>query len=314
MASGNLLALGMKHIFSLSIYCFLALLLSCQTGISQSDPELFSVKVVPDLAYYTGEDADPDKHKLDLYLPDGVGEFPTVLWIHGGAWIAGGRKQEEQLARRFAERGVGMAVISYRLSPGTWANPELTTGIEHPEHIRDCVRALKWVIDHAEEYGINSGKLIASGYSAGGHLSALMAADPSYLEEAGLTSEALLGAVPVAGAYDMVAYYESHLEYNGKEMADGHVLGVFGDLKRVKTASPTEYIGITETPMLVVSETQTYDYTGIYEEMIQSEKIEYIEFYHDRKLDHRGLHESLSGEGESPTREVMIEYILGLAE
>ena len=266
------------------------------------------------MSYVEGELADADKHKLDIYLPEGLEEFPTVLWIHGGAWVVGGRKQEEQLARRFAERGIGMVAISYRLSPGIWMDPSLDSGIEHPSHIQDCVQALKWMIEHGEEYGIQTDKLIASGYSAGAHLSALMAADPTYLKEVGLSTDNLLGAVPVAGAYDMIAYYEDHLRESGKEMADGHVLGVFGDLDRVQSGSPTKYIGQTQTPMLVVSETDTHGYTQVYEKMIEAAQVDHIEFYHDRKLTHQTLYKSLSSTENSPTRDIIIAYIQKLSK
>ena len=228
-----------------------ALLLSvvaCSSLSSQSTSGLHEITEAADLPYYLGPGADADKHKLDLYLPKDLETFPTLLWIHGGAWIVGSRKQEARLARRFAERGIGMVVISYRLSPGTWMDPELTTGIEHPEHIRDCVRALKWTIEHAGEYGLDARKILVGGYSAGAQLSALMASDTTYLVEAGLSKNAILGALPVAGAYDMVAYYQDHVRENGKEMADGHVLGVFGDLKNTRLASPTEYLEQTTIP------------------------------------------------------------------
>ena len=292
----------------------ISLFLSCASVNSQTAESLYPVKEISDLDYYSGPDADSDKHKLDLYLPEGLKAYPTMLWIHGGAWIAGGRKQEAELARRFAERGVGMVVISYRLSPGTWQDPKLTEGIQHPEHIRDCIRALKWTIENGRQYGIDTDKIIASGYSAGGHLSALMATDPSYLKEAGLDTSALLGAVPIAGAYDMVAYYHAHLEGNGRKVADGHVLGVFGDLETAKKASPTEYLYETQIPMLIISETDTYGYTRVYENILKKTSIDHIRFYHDRSRNHRVLFFALMGEEPCDTRDGIIQYVNQLAE
>lgn len=276
----------------------------------QAQPDLYQIKEVVDLAYYEGPDAHPEKHKLDLYLPQGVSNFPTVLWIHGGAWAFGDRKQETDLARRFAERGIGMAVMSYRLSPGTWADPKLTEGIQHPEHPRDASRALRWVIDHAKEYGIDTKKIIISGYSAGGHMSALLCTDETYFKEVNLGFKDVAGAVPVAGGYDIAAYYQTHLKENGKAMADSHVLGVFGPEETLPQTSPTAFLQKKSLPMLVISESQTYDYTKLFEDKVKALGNKQVEFIHYMDLDHRSLYLKMKSEGEDEARSAIIDYIL----
>src|SRR5271166_2939359 len=39
-----------------------------------------------DVSYYTGPGADPLRHKLDLFLPKDVKDFPVVFFVHGGGW------------------------------------------------------------------------------------------------------------------------------------------------------------------------------------------------------------------------------------
>src|SRR6185295_9736276 len=126
------------------------------------------IREAKDLAYADGGDA---KQKLDLYLPPDAKNAPIVMWIHGGGWKWGDRAQYRELGRRFAEAGIGFAAISYRLSPK----------VKHPAHIEDCARAFAWLRAHAAEYGGDPDRLFVSGQSAGGHLSALLALDPSYL-------------------------------------------------------------------------------------------------------------------------------------
>lgn len=296
----------MKALFTICI-CAIAIISSnCQN----SSGELYKVKVVKDLAYYDGPDAHPEKHKLDLYLPEGARNFPTMLWIHGGAWIVGDRKQEADLARRFAEQGIGMAVISYRLSPGTWANPELTEGVQHPEHPRDASRALRWVIDHAADYGIDTKKLVISGYSAGGHMSALLCTDETYFKEVNLSFKDVVGAVPIAGGYDIAAYYQSHLTANGKEMADSHVLGVFGPEETLPDVSPTTFLKKKSLPMLVISESQTYDYTKLFEDKVKELDNKKVEFIHYMDRDHRSLYNKMKAEGEDEARKAVIDYVM----
>ena len=103
------------------------------------------IKEIFDISYYKGKDADPIKHKLNLFLPDKVENPPVLLWIHGGAWAFGGRKYETELARNIAKQGIAVAVISYRLSPGTWRDPKFDKGVQHPEHIKDVARAFSWI-------------------------------------------------------------------------------------------------------------------------------------------------------------------------
>jgi len=260
-----------------------------------------------DLAYYTGPDADADKHKLDLYLPQDKANAPVLLWIHGGAWVTGSRKQEAALAKNLVAKGVGVAVMSYRLSNGTWMNPDFQGTAQHPDHIQDCARAFKWLRDKAATYGYDASQLFVGGYSAGGHLSALLCMDEQYLKAEGLRFSDVKGAIPMAGAYDMVHYYNGHVEGNGKEMADAHVLGVFGDLADVKKASPTEYIEHSTVPMLVISETDTYDLTKVLEEQVQDKK--HIEFYHVRDKNHNELYFDLVRNPKSEHTEKMASFL-----
>jgi acetyl esterase/lipase len=98
---------------------------------------------------------------------------PAVLSIHGGGMVLGTRFFGTGELIDLAERhGVIGVAVEYRLAP------------EHPgpAQAEDCYAALEWVAAHAEELGIDTERIIASGMSAGGGLSAavaLMARDRS---------------------------------------------------------------------------------------------------------------------------------------
>lgn len=91
---------------------------------------------------------------------------PAVLSIHGGGMVLGtrffGTPELIDLAERFGAVGVA---VEYRLAP------------EHPgpAQAEDCYAALEWMAAHAEELGIDPERIIASGASAGGGLSAAVA-------------------------------------------------------------------------------------------------------------------------------------------
>ncbi len=269
-----------------------------------------SIKEMYDIPYYSGKDADSVKHKLNLFLPEGVKNPPILLWIHGGAWAFGGRKFETNLARNFAKEGIAVAVMSYRLSPATWRNPEWNTGVEHPAHIKDVARAFSWVYNNAKKYEYDKHSIFVSGFSAGAHLSALLAMDPTFLTEVGRSVKDIKATIPIAGAYDLVAYYNSHLVGNGKVMADSHVKGVFGDsMEGIRKASPTEYIDNQWVPQLVISETDTYDYTLLLEKAAKKANYKTMEFYHVKDKNHAGLSKDLSDNEDTPYRKLIIDYI-----
>ncbi len=95
---------------------------------------------------------------------------PAVLLFHGGGWVSGA---PEEFTTDFAPlcdtlraNGITLVSVTYRLA---------VNGCLLRDCIDDCEDALEFIIDHAEEYGIDSEKVGVMGYSAGGHL-ALMTA------------------------------------------------------------------------------------------------------------------------------------------
>ncbi len=88
------------------------------------------------------------------------GSAPCVIMIHGGGWDGGGRDVLPELNHRLARRGVAVAAISYRLAP------------EHPWPAQrdDVLAAVTYIKAHAAELGVDAGKLVLFGRSAGGQI------------------------------------------------------------------------------------------------------------------------------------------------
>ena len=157
---------------------FKALLAACALSFIGSAPispaSAEELSETLDLAYYEGADFSDEKHRLDLIIPSDQPVLATMLWIHGGAWAFGDRKNDLDLARAFAREGIAVASMSYRLSRGDWRGEAFpSTGVQHPEHVKDVARAFAWLYANAEDYGLDNSKFVVSGFSAGGHLSAL---------------------------------------------------------------------------------------------------------------------------------------------
>jgi acetyl esterase/lipase len=161
-------------------------------GMAQPSPP-YSFQVYTDIAYYDGPDAHPIKHRLDLFVPEGLKDAPVLIFVHGGGWTSGDKNLYSFIGRAFAEQGFVTAVINYRLSPQ----------VQHPAHIEDVARAFAWVYRNIAQYGGNPEKIFVMGHSAGGHLVALLALDEKYLQAHGLTLAAIKGAIPISGIYDV---------------------------------------------------------------------------------------------------------------
>jgi len=157
-------------------------------------PPTFEVVTHADLAYRTDAAADPERHKLDLYAPKEVKDFPVLVFVHGGTWRSGNKGMYVALGKAFAKLGIGTVVVNYRLSPQ----------VKHPAHVEDVAKAFAWTHANAAKYGGDAGRLFLFGHSAGGHLVSLLATDPAYLKAEKLTPADVRGVVSVSGVYKIL--------------------------------------------------------------------------------------------------------------
>ncbi len=101
----------------------------------------------------------------DIYLPKGTGPWPAVLLIYGGNWNADDHRwQMRLLARKLAGRGYVVMNAAYRGAPK----------FPYPAPVDDLQEALRWLRAHAGEYRLQPDRIATYGFSAGGHLAALL--------------------------------------------------------------------------------------------------------------------------------------------
>src|SRR5438874_3655049 len=117
----------------------------------------------------------------DVYRPRGKGPFPAMLVVHGGAWRMGGRADLAAIANALAAHGYVAVAIDYRLAPQ----------YKFPAQIYDCQAAVRWMREDASELKIDPTHVGGFGYSAGGHLVALLGTlGEKELREDGVRSDA----------------------------------------------------------------------------------------------------------------------------
>lgn len=120
------------------------------------------IRIVRNVPYVEGS-TNP-RQKLDLYLPrvKTTERLPLVVWIHGGAWKQGDKKESPCL--ELANNGFAAAAINYRFSKTD----------KFPAQIYDCKAAIRWLRAHAAQYQYDDNRIGVWGASAGGHLAALL--------------------------------------------------------------------------------------------------------------------------------------------
>lgn len=103
-----------------------------------------------------------ERNKLDLFVPQGDGPFPLIIYVHGGGWEGGSK--DGNAAASMAFKGFAVASINYRLS----------SHAVFPAQIEDCRTAVRFLRSNAKKYKLDPDHFGVIGTSAGGHLVALL--------------------------------------------------------------------------------------------------------------------------------------------
>jgi len=135
-----------------------------------------------DLAYGPGE-----RTKWDVF-PGATPSAPCLVFIHGGYWQARNREHFSCFAEGVLARGWSAALPGYTLAPAA----TLT------QIVQEMRNALDWLAAQGRAHGI-AGPVIVSGWSAGGHLAALMLDHPSVT--AGLAISGIFELGPIRDTY-----------------------------------------------------------------------------------------------------------------
>jgi len=187
-----------------------------------------TVKAGDGIAY-----ADGPRHRLDVYAPEARGTAaPVVFFIYGGGWNRGERSDYQFVGRALAARGFVTVIADYRLVPE----------VQYPGFLEDSAKALKWVQDNIANYGGDPNRLFLAGHSAGAYNATMLALDPSFLRDYGVTLN-VLGVAALSGPYDFYPF-----EY-------GEVQNAFGAAPNPEGTQPINLVTDRTPPMYLATGT-----------------------------------------------------------
>ena len=146
-------------------------------------------------------DANDDDALLDVYFPESAKRaLPTIVWVHGGGFLAGDRRHVGNYARILAGRGYTTVAVGYSLGPAS----------HYPKPLHQVNAALDYLVQNAEQLHIDPEHLFLAGDSAGAQIAAQMAnivTSPAYAKTVGIAPtirrEQLRGVILHCGVYDL---------------------------------------------------------------------------------------------------------------
>jgi acetyl esterase/lipase len=144
--------------------------------------------------------------RLDVHIPiEGGPAWPTVVWIHGGAWLSGHRDDVVPFLMRLAEAGFAVVSVDYPRAPRT----------RYPVALHRINEALTFVTTNAVALHADPTRVVLAGDSAGAQLASQLAAvctSDSYAASLDLTpalrADQVRGAMLYCGIYDLRAFVE----------------------------------------------------------------------------------------------------------
>ena len=171
------------------------------------------------------------------YCPDRV--RPAMLVVPGGGYALVSAREAEPVAFKFLAEGYSAFVLDYSVEP-----------IAFPYQLIEGCMAVAYIRDNAEKFGIDPGHVGAVGFSAGGHLTAMLATMYNEKEvveflkdkSALCRPDAVILSYPVISSDENISHLDSILRLSGK---DGEIIQRISLEKRVDKNSSPAYIWTT---------------------------------------------------------------------
>ena len=168
------------------------------------------------------------REQLDIY-PSLQPSSKTLIFIHGGYWHKLDKSSFQFIGAAFRNYGITTVLINYPLAP--------VVAID--QIAASCRQAIHWLYQNISAYNGDPGQLYIAGYSAGGHLSAmLLATDWRHFN---LIPDVIKGACVISGLFNLIPVRLSDIN---------QVLKM--DTETARQNSPVHLLPATQCPLLIV--------------------------------------------------------------
>lgn len=175
-------------LFSKHYEIFTIVLILCFQSLIAQQKTTYLLK--ENISYYAEEvqkqnDYIAERCKLDIYYPENLKNYTTVVWFYAGGLISGNKSIREKLK----EKGIAVVAVNYRLDPKAHS----------PEYIEDAAAAVAWTFNNIAKYGGNPDKIVVSGHSAGGYLTSMVGLDKHWLAKYNIDANKIAMLIPFSG-------------------------------------------------------------------------------------------------------------------
>ncbi len=195
-----------------------------------------------DIPYRTEEGATDymkSRCKLDLYYPEKIKDFPTVVWFHGGGIQAGNKEVPQELR----EHGIAVVAVNYRLSPQ----------VQAPAYIEDAAAAVAWTFQNISNYGGSAKNIFVIFHSEGGYLTSMVGLDRRWLQAHEIDANDIAGLIPYSG------HTITHFTVRGER-------GIDGNQPIIDELAPLFHVRKDAPPLLLITGDREKEMLGRYEE------------------------------------------------
>lgn len=199
-----------------------------------------SYREAKDVAYRTtGNSYALERCKVDIYYPENVKDFATVVWFHGGGLSGGGKFIPNELKNS----GLAVVAVNYRLLPKCTFS----------ECIEDAAAAIAWTFQEIDKYGGNNRKIFIAGHSAGGYLVNMVGLDKKWLKAYNVDADSIAAVIPFSG------HSICHFAYRDLK-------GMKDTQPSIDEFAPLYYVRSDAPPLIIISGDREKEMLGRYEE------------------------------------------------
>jgi acetyl esterase/lipase len=241
-----------------------------------------------------------ERQTLDVYAPREGKKHPIVFWIHGGGGESGDKTDVQVKPQAFVDRGFVFVSTNYRLLPNASIK----------EMAGDVAKAIRWIHDHAQNYGGDPDTFFVMGHSAGAQLAALVCTDDRYLKFEGLSLSIFKGCVPVDGDTYDVPMQIATVEQERKDAYRRK----FGDEASQKALSTVTHVARgTRIPPFLILHVAGHPETTAHSQRLAKALLEagvQARAYSAKGKDHGTINADLGKPDDEPTRE-LFEFVNG---